>query len=405
MRPLLLTSMLLLSGGGAALAADAIAFWDVPRHGSNCFNESPPDAAYFRALRGYGASWVRLTFSKWKGSQRDFLFGSLDEYRGLVPEDLATLRDVLDRAHAAGLKVVLTPLELPGARWSQLNDGKFDDRLWSEPRYADQAAAFWKDLATALRDHPAIAAYNLVNEPVPERRGGLDEHADAATQRAWYAKARGGSRDLPALYEKLVAAVRAADALTPIMLDAGYYAAADSFGYWSGPLADPRLLYAYHMYEPWAVTSSANMKLQKPRRYPGTAPYAGGESHWDAARVAAYLQQPIDWAKAHRIPVNRLVAAEFGCMRRWVDCPRYLEDVLTALDADGVHWAFYSFRESWDGMDYELGADKLPWQYWQALEQGKAYELKRGPNPVFEPILKRLKSEMGSGLAIQHESN
>jgi hypothetical protein len=388
MRSLVL--LLLMSCAGASFAADTIAFWDEPRHGSNCFNESPPDAEYFRALRGYGATWVRLTFSKWKGRQRDFLFGSLDDYRALVPEDLATLRAVLDRAQEAGLKVVLVPLELPGARWRQLNDGKFDDRLWSEPGFAAQAAAFWKDLATALRDHPAIAAYNLINEPVPELRGGLEEHSSPEAQRAWYARARGGTRDLPALYTRLIAAVRTADLVTPIMLDAGHYAAADAWHYWPGPLADSRLLYAYHMYEPWAVTSSPNMKLEKPKRYPGLAPFAGGESQWDATRVAGYLQQPVDWARSHGVPANRMVAAEFGCMRRWVDCPRYLEDVLTALDGDGVHWAFYSFRESWDGMDYELGAAKLPWQYWQAVEQGKPYALKRGPNPVFEPISRRL---------------
>jgi hypothetical protein len=304
------------------------------------------------------------------------------------------LRAVLDHAHAAGLKVVLAPLELPGARWTQLNDGKFDDRLWSEPRFAAQAAAFWRDLAAALEDHPAIAAYNLVNEPVPERRGGLEEHSSTDVMRAWYAKARGTPRDLPALYEKLVAAVRAVDAHTPIMLDAGFYGAADGFNYWLAPLKDARLLYAYHMYEPWAVTSSPNMKLAKPRRYPGVAPYAGGESPWDAARVAAYLQQPIDWARSHGVPLSRMVAAEFGCMRRWPDCPRYLEDVLTALEAEGVHWAFYSFREAWDGMDYELGAGKLPWQYWQAQEQGKPFKLERGPNPVFEPIQRRLARDL-----------
>ena len=375
-----------------AFGADLLAFWDTPRHGSNCFNEAPPDAEYFRALRGYGATWVRVAFSKWKSStgKRDFLFGNLDDYRTLVPEDLATLRAVLDRAHAAGLKVVLAPLELPGARWTQLNDGKFDDRLWSEPRFAAQAAAAWRDIAAALQDHPAIAAYNLVNEPVPERRGGLEEHSPTEAMLAWYAQHRRTPRDLPALYEKLVAAVRAVDAHTPIMLDAGFYGAADGFNYWPGPLKDARLLYAFHMYEPWAVTSSPNMKLETPRRYPGMAPFGAAESHWDAARVAAYLQQPIDWAKRHGVPVSRMVAAEFGCMRRWVDCPRYLEDVLAALEADGVHWAFYSFRESWDGMDYELGANKLPWQYWQAQEQGKPFKLNRGPNPVFEPIQRRL---------------
>jgi hypothetical protein len=378
-----------------ASAADLISFWDVPRHGANCFNESPPDAAYFRALRGHGATWVRVAFSKWKTStgKRDFLFGSLDDYQSLVPEDLAILRQVLDHAHAAGLKVVLTPLELPGARWVQLNNDQFDDRLWSEARFAPQAAAFWRDLAAALRDHPAIAAYNLVNEPVPERKGGLQEHADSATMRSWYDKVRGTPRDLPALYARIIVALRESDTRTPIMLDAGFYAAADGFNYWPAPLQDgttPRLLYAFHMYEPWEVTSAPNMKMKSPRRYPGMAPFGAGESQWDRARVAAYLQQPIDWARLHGVPLNRLVAAEFGCMRRWPDCPRYLDDVLGALDEDGLHWAFYSFREAWDGMDYELGAAPLPWEYWKAKAQGKPFELKRGPNPVFEPISRRL---------------
>jgi hypothetical protein len=167
--------------------AETIAFWNSTQRGANSFNEAPPDTEYFRALRGYGATWVRLAFSKWKPARgQDFLFGNLDEYSALVAEDLVTLRRVLDSAHAAGIKVVLTPLSLPGARWIQHNANKFDDRLWSDRRYWARSAAAWRDIGLALRDHPAIAAYNLVNEPVPERKGGLDEHASADVMRAWF---------------------------------------------------------------------------------------------------------------------------------------------------------------------------------------------------------------------------
>ena len=391
MRGIPVACLLLILGFAPVRAADTIDFWNTPQHGANSFNGAPPDEQYFRALRAYGATWVRLTFSKWKSRERDFLFGNLDDYQGLVAADLATLRGVLDSAHAAGLKVVITPLSLPGARWIQQNGDKFDDRLWSDRRFWRQSAAFWRDLAGALKDHPAVAAYNLVNEPVPERKGGLEEHSSTAVMNAWYEKARGGARDLPALYELLVSAVREADASTPIMLDAGFYAAADGWNYWPAPLKAPRVLYAYHMYEPWLATSARNLKRKPPYRYPGMVPFGAGDVDWNAKRVASYLQQPVDWAKKHAVPVNRLVAAEFGCVRTWVDCPQYLEDVLTALDADGVHWAFYSFREDvWDAMDYELGAGKLPWQYWQAQEQGKPYVLPRGPNQVFEPIERRL---------------
>jgi hypothetical protein len=374
-----------------AHGADLIGFWDSPRHGANCFNESPPDAAYFHALRRYGATWVRLTFSKWKSARAgDFLLGDLDDYRGLVPEDLATLRAVLDRAQAADLKVVLVPLELPGARWRQHNGGNFDDRLWSEPRFRQESALFWRDMAVELANHPAIAAYNLINEPAPELRGYLDEHAAPETMSAWYQKARGTARDLPGFYQLLMREIRSVDQRTPIMLDAGFYAAADAWSYWPAALADTRVLYAYHMYEPWSATSAPNMQRDVPYRYPADVPFGYGTARWNAATVAAYLQQPLDWARRHGVAPSRLVAAEFGCMRRWPDCAQYLEDVLSALEGGGVHWAFYSFRETWDGMDYELGSEGLPRQYWEAVEAGRPYELRRGPNKLFQPILRRL---------------
>ncbi|AIY39461.1 glycosyl hydrolase [Collimonas arenae] len=374
-----------------ASAADLINFWGKPQHGGNSFNRLPPDQAYFNALKAYGASWVRLSYDKWQPAQRDFLLGDADHYTGLVPSDLAVLKTVLDRAHAAGLKVVITPLSLPGMRWSQNNGGRFDGRLWQDKAYWIQAAAFWHDLATALKDHPAVAAYNLINEPAPEKQGTLPEHADAAQMQAWYQKQAGSARDLPAFYTSILQALRMVDLLTPVMVDAGWYAAADAFSYWSKPLADSRVLYSFHMYEPYAATSAPNLKRAKPYSYPGLVPFGAGKEKWDAARVAAYLQLPLDWAGKHGVPANRLVAGEFGCMRRLPGCRQYLDNVLTVLDDARVHWAFYSFREdSWDGMDYELGSAKVPWAYWKAIDERKPDPLERHATPEFEPIRKRL---------------
>ena len=117
-------------------------FLEQPRHGGNSFNRLPPDRSYFQALSGYGATWVRLSYDKWKPQGRDFLLGDADAYKGLSPQDLAQLKTVLDNAHAAGLKVVIAPLSLPGMRWSQNNQGQFDDRLWRDKRYWTQAATF-----------------------------------------------------------------------------------------------------------------------------------------------------------------------------------------------------------------------------------------------------------------------
>ncbi|MFV3285470.1 glycoside hydrolase family 5 protein [Pseudomonas sp. NY15356] len=374
-----------------SVAADLIDFWDTPRHGGNSFNRLPPDQAYFEALKGYGATWVRLSYDKWKPERRDFLMGDADAYKGLVAADLASLKATLDNAHAAGLKVVIAPLSLPGMRWAQNNQGTFDDRLWQDKAYWAQAADFWRDLALALKGHPAVAAYNLINEPAPEMRGGLAEHAEPGRMRQWYAQAQGSARDLPAFYRQVVAAIREVDTVTPVMLDAGWYAAADAFGYWPAPLQDARVLYSLHMYEPYQATSAPNMARKQPIPYPGPAPFGGKREHWGAERVAEYLQQPLAWVDAMKIPRSRLVVGEFGCMRQLAGCKQYLEDVLTVLDQNKLHWAFYSFREdNWDGMDYELGSAKVPWRYWQAIDKGEPDPLVRQATAEFEPIRQRL---------------
>lgn len=363
----------------AAGAADLIGFWDSPQKGGNSFNAAAPDRAYFDALAATGASWVRLTFSKWQGEGRDFLIGDADRYKGLPPGDLARLRETLDAAGAAGLKVVITPLSLPGARWKQQNGGKFDDRLWSDPAYAGQAVAFWHDLAAALKDHPAVAAYNLLNEPAPEKTTGLAENAAMAEISAWQEKNTGSTRDLPNLYMRMIAAIRTVDPVTPVMVDGGYYANPRALAAWPERLADERVLYAFHMYEPYDATSAPNMKRKTPLSYPGTTTdYAGGKTTWDRKAIGDHIGTAFDWAKAAGVPPSRVVAAEFGCMRLWTDCGTYLTDVMDAVDARGGHWAFYSFREDeWEGMDYELSAKVKPGRFYWLKEQGKAGTLPR----------------------------
>lgn len=268
---------------------DLIHFWNIPQHGGNSFNRKPPDEAYYRSLLEYGGTWVRLVYDKWQSSDRDFLLGNADHYTGLVASDLVILKDTLADVHAAGVNVVSAPLTLPGARWKQNNGGYFDDRLWQDKAYWMQAATFWRDLALALKDTPGIAAYNLINEPAPEREGGLAEHTDTTTMRCWYTKIHGSARDLPALYSHIISTIREVDQVTPIMVDAGWYAAADGFNYWPNPLSDRRILYSFHMYEPYAATSLTNSKYI----YPGKVAYAGHDVFWDFQTVTTYLQQPL----------------------------------------------------------------------------------------------------------------
>jgi endoglucanase len=126
-RLLIILLVLLLSSKGLS-SGKKIEFWDVQRKGANCFNVTPEEQ-WFKAAHELGIEWVRMTYDKWKGQRRDFLMGDANNFTGIIQEDLAKLIQTLDWADKYNIKVVITPLGLPGNRWVQNNDNRRDLRL------------------------------------------------------------------------------------------------------------------------------------------------------------------------------------------------------------------------------------------------------------------------------------
>ena len=76
--------------------------------------------------------------------------------------------------------------------------------------------------------------------------------------------------------------------------------------------------YAFHMYERYEATSSPNMKRKFRLRYPGVETrYGGAEIKWNREAVAAHIKLPFEWANKNGLGANRIVMAEYGCMRLW----------------------------------------------------------------------------------------
>lgn len=344
-----------------------IEYWDHQRKGANCFNRTL-SAEWFDAASRAGIRLVRLAYGKWRGERRDFLLGSADDYMGLVAADLAQLVRALDSASDAGIKVVVVPLSLPGSRFRQFNGGERDGRLWTESAYLSQAAKFWRDLALHLKDHPAVAAYDLLNEPHPEWFHGRRDFWDAGSDQ-WYERVRGGPGDLNRFYRVIADAIREVDAGTPLIVESGLYATPWALDYLQ-PLEDERVLYSFHMYEPYQYTTR---RINDGRfSYPGPVPVgdSGEERVFDAAAVDEFFDPVRRWSQRNGIPASRIFAAEFGCDRTARGAAEYLADLIRVFNREGWHWAFYSFREdSWESMDYELGTGRAGAAYWAAPEQ------------------------------------
>lgn len=359
---------------------NAIAYWDVPRRGANCQNRrvSPE---YWRAARQARIEFIRLVPDEWPTRRRDFLIGDADAFDSLDRPDLATLLRTLDEAHAAGVRVVLTNFSLPGARWRQLNGDRDDARLWTQDGFRAQALSYWRQLATEVRGHPAIVAYNPLNEPHPERAFGMAD-PDSATFEEWYRAHRGTPADLNGFNREIVAAIRAADPTTPILLDGWCHASARGLTFLE-PVVDAAVLYAFHDYDPWEYRT---YRINRGRfDYPSRMPE--GWTPEGQERLARGVEA---WATRHGIPRSRIVVAEFGVDRRVGGARECLADAVERFEAYGWHWAFYSFRDDgdWGGLDYELGTAPLGEAYWKAVEAGADPEKlkRRGRNPLWDVL-------------------
>lgn len=353
-------------------------FWDTPKMGTNMFNAHMLREDV-RAAKKYKIEFIRLAFDKFPTKRRDFLIGNTDLYEGLDQDDLLTLKKVLDTCSVENMPVVVTLLSLPGSRWTQNNGNEDDLRIWNDVNFQQQAAKFWKDLASELSNYPIIVGYNILNEPHPERVFDRQHgHVENVKQKEV-------QNMLSNLCRLVIQAIRQVDADTPIIVDSSAYADPNTFKYLN-PINDENVLYSFHMYEPYEYTNHEHNHGQY--IYPGKIK----DQYWDRKTLIKYMASVSEFQKRHQIPANRILVDEFGCYRMQKGLPKYFADLISIFNAKGWHYAFYAFREdSWDGMDYKLGDKRLPWSYWKSVEKGETPILNRKDTcPQFSVLKKAL---------------
>jgi hypothetical protein len=146
-------------------------------------------------------------------------------------EGFALLDNLIRWCKANGLYVVIDMHGAPGGQTGQNIDDSVNDqpKLFIESKYQDQLVALWRTLALRYRAEPAVAGYDLLNEPLPERTGALKEHRAA----------------LEPLYERITAAIREVDSRHIIILEG-----ADWANDWTvfTKTFDSNVVYQFHYY-------------------------------------------------------------------------------------------------------------------------------------------------------------
>ncbi len=331
--------------------------WSRPLRGANYVAYEGHAAEDLSAAAAYGVRLIRLFLPgidrEWPEEQDYF---ASDEYA----RRLAALDEVIRIAAANGMKVVVAGGTVPGRMYNWNEHGRGDRRLWRAHWRHDEFAAFWRRMAERYGANPAVIGYELLNEPHFEQSREPDRWSRAFLA-AFAEDVRDTPGDLNLLYRRAVAAIRAVDRETPIVLDSGAWASPATFFYLQPVKGDDRIIYSFHWYEPQSFTVWRNH--QGSATYPGcvTEEESAGEDRvevaWDIGAHRRFMAAPVQaWQKEHSIPSNRILCGEFSADRRATGAAEWNRDVIAVLDENGWHWTYYIFRErGWNAKDFELG--------------------------------------------------
>ena len=313
-----------------AAAPPAYRGHDLPRlrgvMSPNRFNEQD-----FADLQSWNVNAVRWQMGRnWgtTGGDRDLV-----EYDRWLDGKLDELATALDSAQRHGIRLLVDLHAPPGGR---LADGTMAMVL--EKPYQEHFIALWQRIATRFKGHPALWAYDLINEPVQNR------------------PSPPGLADWLGIQVAAAKAIRAIDPTTAISIEVDAWDNPQRFA-WLTPIDVPNIIYQAHMYWPgefthqgvhnaWGEQGSAARLV-----YPGT--FQGRP--FDREALRRYLQPVRDFQRAYNVHV---VIGEFSAVRWAGGADRYLADCTALFEEYGWDWTYHAFRE-WGGWSVE--AADLPY--------------------------------------------
>ncbi len=286
----------------------------------------------FLLVRSLGFDHVRLSINP-----EPLIVSAADQPLELDQAAMARLDATVHRLTILGLAVVLDIH--PEKAWEQ--------HAMNTSEGTAQLLSFWKDFAQHYAVmSPELVYFEVMNEPESVDAGvWADEQA------------------------KLVAAIRVVAPRHTIIATGANWGGIDALVKLA-PLPDANVIYSFHDYEPMEFThqgatwSSKHLIPLRGVPYPSTpenvAPLvealsdpaaqadlaAYGAARWGPEKLQAWIAPAVAWGRKHRVPVW---CGEFGVYRDYApkaDRARWISDMRTALEANGVGWDMWDYQGS-----------------------------------------------------------
>ena len=158
-------------------------------------------------------------------------FLSEDDQPVFINEAFELLDNLITWCRKYNIYVIIDMHGAPGGQTGANIDDSPDDlpELFMDKKYQDRLVDLWVKIADRYKNEPAVAAYDLLNEPLPERTGAAGRYKE----------------QLEPLYKRITAAIRRVDTRHMITLEGVDWA--NDWSVFSAPF-DNNLFYQFHYY-------------------------------------------------------------------------------------------------------------------------------------------------------------
>jgi aryl-phospho-beta-D-glucosidase BglC (GH1 family) len=174
---------------------------------------------------------AQLGFNCVRPSMNARLFLSEGDHAAYQDEGFALLDNLVRWCRASGVYLIIDMHAAPGGQTGQNIDDSINDEpgLFMNPTNQDRLVALWVKIAERYKNESAVGAYDLLNEPLPDRTGAAAKY----------------KHELEPLYKRITQAIRAVDQHHMITVEGANWA-----NDWSvfSTRFDDNLVYQFHYY-------------------------------------------------------------------------------------------------------------------------------------------------------------
>lgn len=302
----------------------------------------------FDALAALGANYVNLSHPGIFTERPPYV---LDE------QVLANLDKMVTMATKADLFVVITFRTGPGRNdftfyreddWFEDND--LIEILWGNPDAQEAWAEMWQYTASIYRDNPVVIGYDLICEP------NANDILNEWEIEEFYANYGDTIYDWNTWYPNLVAAIRAVDTQTPILVGGDGYSSLEWLPSLK-PIDAQKIIYSFHQYSPHAYT---HQETNEKRTYPGKfdLDYDEKADIFNHAWLKKQLSIASDYANEHNVVI---AVNEYGATRWAPNAANFMRDEMTIFEKMGLNYALWVWDPIWQ--PWNQGVNFLNFRY------------------------------------------